>query len=245
MRLSVIVPTLNEAAALPSALEALRERAVLGAPYEVIVADSGSEDGTAALAARLGARVVAARAGPSGDAPPRGRGATLNAGARVAGGEVLLFLDADTLLPEGWDREIAAALARPGAVGGAFELAFDGPELRLRLVELVDRVRYRISRYYYGDQAVFARAEAFRRAGGFPEQPLLESADLCKRLKRTGRLVLVHRAVLTSPRRFREGGILRVFAHDIRLWLLHRLGCSLERHGERYWEENRRRGRRE
>ncbi len=235
----MIVPALNEAAALPAALRALHEGAVLGAPYEVIVADAGSEDGTGALASRLGARVIAAQAG---HAPPRGRGATANAGARAAGGEVLLFLDADTLVPEGWDREIATALERPEVVGGAFELAFEGPELRLRLVEVVDRIRYRISRYYYGDQAVFVRAGAFRLVGGFPEQPLLESADLCKRLKRVGRLVLVRAPVLTSARRFRDGGILRVFAHDVRLWLLHRLGFPLARHGERYWDENRRRG---
>jgi rSAM/selenodomain-associated transferase 2 len=240
VRLSVIVPTLNEEATLVAAVEAVRERAVLGPPHEVIVADSGSADGTRAVAARLGVRWVEAHADRA--APP-GRAASLNAGARAATGDVLLFLDADTLLPEGWDREIASALDRPEAVGGAFELAFDGTELRLRLVELVDRIRYRISRYYYGDQAVFARADAFRRVGGFPEQPLLESADLCKKLKRVGRLVLVRRRVLTSPRRFRDGGILRVFAHDIRLWLLHRLGRPLERHGERYWEENRRRGR--
>ena len=235
----MILPTLNEEATLAATVGALRARAALGPPHEVIVADSGSTDGTRAVAAGLGARWPLI---PRDPGPPRGRAAALNAGARIATGEVLLFLDADTLLPEGWDREAAAALGRPTVVGGAFELAFDGPELRLRLVELVDRIRYRISRYYYGDQAVFARAEAFRRVGGFPEQPLLESADLCKRLKRVGRLVLVRRRVLTSPRRFRDGGILRVFAHDIWLWLLHRLGRPLERHGERYWEENRRRG---
>lgn len=240
MRISVVLPTLNEEATLAATLGALRERAALGPPHEVIVADSGSADGTRELAAALGTRWVEI---PTAPAPPRGRAAALNAGARVATGEVLLFLDADTLVPAAWDREIVSALAPPGVVGGAFELAFDGPELRLRLVEIVDRIRYRISGYYYGDQAVFARADAFRRVGGFPEQPLLESADLCKRLQRIGRLVLVRRRVLTSPRRFREGGILRVFAHDIWLWLLHRLGLPLRRQGERYWEENRRRGR--
>ncbi len=239
MRLSVIVPTLNEAAALPVAVRALRERAVLGPPHEVIVADAGSVDRTGELARELGARLVDAR---DGGARARGRAATANAGALAATGDVLLFLDADTLLPTAWDREIAAALAPPGVVGGAFELAFEGPELRLRLVEVVDRIRYRISRYYYGDQALFVRAAAFRQVGGFPDQPLLESADLCKRLKRIGRLVLARAPVLTSPRRFRDGGILRVFFHDVRLWLLHRLGFPLARHGERYWDENRRRG---
>lgn len=232
VRLSIVIPTLNEAAWLPAAVEAARTGAAGEAP-EILVADCGSTDGTPALAAALGVEVVTVAASIPG------RAAAANAGAARADGDVLLFLDADTLLPQAYDREIATALASPGAVGGAFELAFAGREIGLRLVELVDRIRYRISRQYYGDQAVFVRAEAFRQVSGFPEQALLESADLCTALQGIGRLVLVRRRVLTSPRRFLAGGIYRVFAKDVWLFFLHRLGRPLAGRGEAYWAENR------
>lgn len=238
MKLSVVIPTLNEARYLRGAVEALRGNARLGAPHQVVVADCGSDDGTAELAAELGTEVI-------GGLHLDCRAAAVNAGAARATGDVLLFLDADSRPPPAYDAAIRRALERPRVVGGAFEIRFDGRGLSLRVVELVDRVRYRIRRSYYGDQGVFVRADAFRRAGGFPPLPILESAELCRRLRRLGRLTLLRPPIVTSARRFVEGGVWRVFLHDVRIWFLHAVGLSTGHYGPAYWEENRRRGRRE
>jgi glycosyltransferase involved in cell wall biosynthesis len=235
MRLSIVIPTLNEARYLAAAVEQARTRAALGPPHEIIVADCGSTDGTADLAARLGTRLAGGRT-------PGSRAAACNCGAAAATGDVLLFLDADTLVPRGYDRAIRQALRAPRVVGGAFEFALDGPEPGLRLVEFINRVRYRLWPLYYGDQGVFARAVAFRAVGGYPERLLLEASDLCRRLGRAGRLVLVRKPMTTSARRFVEGGIGRVLAHDARIWLLDLIGLPTEHFGPAYQEDNRRRG---
>jgi rSAM/selenodomain-associated transferase 2 len=235
VQLSVIIPTLNEAAYLGSAIAAVRARAAQGAP-EVIVADCGSADGTVELAARLGVAVI----GPG--LALDSRAAAANAGATRARGDVLLFVDADSVVPAGYDRAIRHALRDPQVVGGAFEFALDGPELRLRLVEVINRVRYRIWPRYYGDQGLFVRAAAFRRAGGYPRRRILEASDLARALARHGRLVLSHRPMKTSARRFREGGILHVLAHDVRIWWRDLLGLPTEHFGPAYQENNVRRG---
>jgi rSAM/selenodomain-associated transferase 2 len=235
MRLSIIIPTLNEARHLAATVAAARCRAVLG-PHEIIVADCGSADGTADVALRLGTHLV--RAPPA----PSSRAAALNRGAADATGDVLLSLDADTLVPRGYDRAIRQALRDPLAVGGAFEFALDGPQLGLRLVELINRIRYRIWPLYYGDQGIFVRAAVFRRVGGYPEQRLLEASDFCKRIRRQGKLVLLRKYMKTSPRRFVEGGIYRVLAQDVRIWWLDLIGRPTEHYGLAYQENNRRRG---
>lgn len=243
--LTVVIPTWNEAESLPVTLATLARRTAGRLP-EVIVADSGSTDGTREIARSLGPRLFPTFRLVTADGA-RGRSTPANAGAAVATGAVLLFLDADTLLPPAYDRLVADALERPGrrpTVAGAFELALDGPELRLRLVELVDRIRYRISSFHYGDQGVFCRAEAFRAVGGFPETGLFESAELCRRLKRLGRVALVRDCAVTSARRFREGGILSVFLHDVWLWAHHFLRLPLARGAERYWSQDQGRGER-
>ncbi len=237
MKLSVIIPTLNEARYLTAAVGLVRSRAVLGELHEIIVADCGSADGSAELAAQLGACVV--KESPRLDS----RAAALNAGAARATGDVLLFLDADTQAPTGYDRAIERALRDPYVVGGAFEFALDGPEFGLRIVELLNRVRYRIWPYFYGDQGIFVRAEIFQRLGGYPCRRIMEASDLCRKLDRKGRLVLIHRPMKTSPRRFVEGGVYRVLAHDVRIWLLDLMRLSTEGYGPSYQQDNRQRGR--
>jgi glycosyltransferase involved in cell wall biosynthesis len=209
----------------------------LGAPQEIIVADCGSADGSAELAARLGVSVV--------KESPRleSRAAALNAGAARATGNVLLFLDADTQAPRGYDRAIERALRDPHVVGGAFEFALDGAEVGLRIVELINRIRYRIWPYFYGDQGIFVRAEVFHRLGGYPCRRIMEASDLCRILNRKGRLVLIHKPVKTSARRFVDGGMYRVLAHDVRIWLLDLMRLSTEGYGSAYQQDNRRRGR--
>jgi glycosyltransferase involved in cell wall biosynthesis len=236
MKLSIIIPTLNEGRYLAAAVAGARRRAVAGAPHEIIVSDCGSVDGTAELAARLGVRGVQA------EPRPDSRAAALNAGAARATGDVFLFLDADSTVPPGYDRAIGRALRDPGVVGGAFEFALHPWGLGIRLVEVINRIRYRIWPLYYGDQGIFVRAAVFRRVGGYPPRRILEASDFCRALWREGRLVLLRQRMTTSSRRFLEGGVIRVLAHDVRLWWLDLRGHPTEPFAAAYQENNRRRG---
>jgi glycosyltransferase involved in cell wall biosynthesis len=235
MRLSVLIPTLNEAHFLSTAVWMVRHHAVLGPPHEIIVADCDSVDSTADLALRLETRLV------QGQPALSSRAAALNRAAAAATGDVLLSLDADTLVPRGYDRAIRQALRDPRIVGGAFEFALDGPEAGLRVVELINRVRYRLWPLYYGDQGLFVRAAAFRRAGGYPQRRLLEASDFCRQLG-PERLVLVRKYLKTSARRFVKGGIFRVLAQDARIWLLDLFRRPTEQFGPAYQQDNTERG---
>jgi len=167
---------------------------------EVIVTDGGSSDRTPALAAAAGARVFSA---------PAGRGSQQNAGARAAQGRVLLFLHADTRLPEGFAAQIRAALALPGIVAGAFRFAIAAKGYRFRLLE--QGVNWRAARLGlpYGDQALFLSAARFKSLGGFQEIALLEDLELVLRLRKVGRLALLKTPALTSARRWQRLGLLR------------------------------------
>jgi hypothetical protein len=194
-RLSVVVATLNEAANIERTLGCVRR----AAGVEVVVADGGSEDGTADLARARGALVMDAR---------RGRALQMNAGAAAAGGETLLFLHGDTCLPWGFERCVEWALGRPGAVAGAFAAALDGDHPGLRAVEWLISFRSRHMRMPYGDQALFLRRAALEEAGGFPEMRLMADYEFVRRLRRRGRIVLVRAAVLTDARRWMSRGVL-------------------------------------
>jgi glycosyltransferase involved in cell wall biosynthesis len=236
VKLSIIIPTLNEAGYLTTAVNSVRSRAVAGAPHEIIVADCGSADSSADLADRLGVRVV------TEDPPLDSRAAALNAGAARATGDVLLFLDADSIVPRGYDLAIEKALRDPYSVGGAFEFALDGPEFGLRIVEVINRIRYRIWPYYFGDQGIFVRADVYHRIGGFPRRRIMEASDFCRKLNGKGRLVLIHKPMKTSARRFVLGGVYHVLAHDIRIWLVDLMWLSTEGYGPEYQQDNQRRG---
>jgi rSAM/selenodomain-associated transferase 2 len=237
MKLSVIIPTLNESEYLRATVLSAREKSVLGKRHEIIVVDSGSTDGTIAIAQELGVSLISFK--------PKmlSRAHALNKGASYATGDVFLFLDADTIPPMGYDKAIQTALEAPDIVGGAFEFALDGGAFGLRIVELVNRIRYRISGLYYGDQGIFVRAGIFRMLGGYPPRRILESSHFCKAMKREGKLALIGDTMKTSPRRFLKGGIYRVLANDIKLWWLDLLGVNLEEHADNYWQENIHRGR--
>ncbi len=166
--------------------------------FEVIVADGGSSDGTAGEAAGAGASLVASK---------KGRGVQMDAAAARAGGDVLLFLHADTLLPHGWKEAVERVLSAPGAVGGAFTLSVDAPGLRFRLLEWLVSVRSSALGLIYGDQAIFARKEAFFRSGGFGKLPLMEDIDCVRRLRAQGTMALASVSVLTSARRWAVRGI--------------------------------------
>ncbi|MBD1917019.1 MULTISPECIES: TIGR04283 family arsenosugar biosynthesis glycosyltransferase [Cyanophyceae] len=194
--ISVVIPALNEARQLPAVLDTIHAANLV----EVIVVDGGSADGTAEVAEAQGARVVKS-------AP--GRSYQLNCGAAAATGSLLLFLHADTRLPEGFDRTIRQTLAQPGVVAGAFRLTIDGPGRGLRWVERGVNLRSRLLQMPYGDQAIFLKAEAFHNLGGFPELPMMEDFELMRRLRKVGKVALAPSAVVTSDRRWRTLGILR------------------------------------
>jgi rSAM/selenodomain-associated transferase 2 len=215
--ISVVIPTLDEAGTVAAAITAARR--ALG-ECEVIVVDAGSDDGTAAAAEAAGA-TVATEPGP--------RAAAMNRGAALASGDVLLFLHADTALPEGAGEAIAAALAVGCA--GAFRIRFEPRRPRTeRLVNL----RSRLLGVVYGDQALFVARAAFERAGGFRPVPIMEDRDLAARLRRAGGLTLVPLAVTTSARRHRGAGGVRTMGRNWLIQLLYALRVPPERLARRY-----------
>ncbi len=206
MKLSVIIPTLNEAVRIGARLD---ELAATPRVDEVVVVDGGSADDTVRIASRrAGIRVVTA---------PRGRASQQNAGAAAAGGDVLLFLHADVSLPGDATRHVASALEDPSVVAGAFRtwtVPDAGPSRLAPLLHLAD-LRSRYSGLPYGDQAIFVRAEAFHAAGGFPDQPLMEDLELSRRLHRLGRIRIVPASVRVSGRRFLERPVFYFLAANL------------------------------
>ena len=215
MKLAVVIPALDEAANLARLLPDL-ERACPGA--EVLVVDGGSRDGTAdVVAARAGARLV-----PSA----RGRARQMNAGARAAAGDVLLFLHADTWLPDGAAAAIEAALADPMVVGGRFDVRFDSRRRVMSVVAWFMNTRSRATSICTGDQAIFARRAAFEAVGGYPDIPLMEDIELSRRLKARGRLAALRARVTTSARKWEREGPLRTIGLMWTLRLLHFAGVA-------------------
>jgi rSAM/selenodomain-associated transferase 2 len=220
-RLTIVLPVLNEAAIIVGALTALAPLRRRGA--EVIVVDGGSHDGTPALAAPLADRVVAA---------PRGRGAPLNAGAALASGDALLFLHADTALPDDADRLIAAALMR--RAWGRFDLRIAGRHPLLAVVARMINWRTRLTGIASGDQAIFVRREAFNAIGGCPDLPLMEDIAISRRLKRLCRPFCIATPVVTSGRRWEQHGVIRTILLMWRLRLAFYLGVAPARLARRY-----------
>lgn len=203
--LSIVLPVLNEAAGIVAALQALAPLRAGG--VEVIVVDGGSTDRSAELAAALADQVLEA---------PRGRASQMNAGATVARGGVLLFLHADTLLPEGAERFVAQAVAG-GRHWGRFDLQIEGKSVWLPLVAAMMNLRSRLTGIATGDQAMFITREAFTAVGGFADIPLMEDIELSRRLLRTSRPVCLTARVTTSGRRWETQGVWRTI---LRMWWL-------------------------
>lgn len=203
-RLTIIVPVLNEAALIVDALQALAPLRARGA--EVIVVDGGSSDGTPGLAQRLAERVITA---------PRGRGAPMNAAAALGVGDALLFLHADTALPENADRLIAEALAI--RAWGRFDLRIAGRHPLLAVVARMINWRSRLTGIATGDQAIFVTREAFLSVGGFPDLPLMEDIAISRRLKALCRPLCIGVPVVTSGRRWDHYGVLRTI---VLMWWL-------------------------
>jgi rSAM/selenodomain-associated transferase 2 len=211
--ISVVIPALDEEELVGGAVRCVRDEA-----GEVIVADGGSLDHTRERARDAGAIVLEG---------PRGRGAQLRTGAEAARGEWLLFLHADTRLDPGWSAAIAAL--PPRVVGGAFRFAVDSRRRAFRVIEAGTRLRCRLLRLPYGDQALFARRQAYQLMGGFRALPLMEDVDFVRRLRTLGRIALLPQRALTSARRWEARGLVRGTLTNLRLLTLYALGRSPER----------------
>jgi len=215
MKLSVIIPVLNEAASIRdclAALQGLRERG-----HEVVVVDGGSVDESVALARDLSDRCLVS------DRP--GRAMQMNRGAREAAGDVFLFLHADTRLPENVD-----TLLREQSVDaqcwGRFDVVLSGRRPLLRLVAAAMNLRSRLTGIATGDQAMFVGRALFERAGGFPDIPLMEDITLSASLKRRRPPLCLRKTVITSSRRWEEQGILHTIIKMWRLRLMYFLGAA-------------------
>ena len=204
MDISIIIPTLNEAATIGETLRRLRS----SGSCEVIVVDGGSDDGTPELARPQADLVLSAG---------RGRATQMNVGARAASGQVLLFLHADTVLPPGFQALLKDALRNPQVVGGRFDVRLDAEGWLFRLVETFMNLRSRLSRIATGDQAIFVRSRTFLELGGYREAELMEDLELSYRLKRQGELACLRERVVTSARRWQRDGIARTI---VLMWLL-------------------------
>lgn len=214
-RLSIIIPTLNEAEHLPVTLSSI------GPPHEgleVIVVDGGSSDATLTIAQAHGCKVFSVGSG---------RWRQFNAGAAASSGEQLLLLHADTVLPAGYQSEVARVLAT-GAVCGAFPLRIDAQGLGLRVIEAGVAVRCKLSRMPYGDQALFLRSIDFFNLGGFKPMAIMEDYELVDRLRRQGRVTLADLPVLTSARRWKKKGVLRTTLINQLCVAAYKLGFSDE-----------------
>ena len=201
MKLSVVIPALDEADQIAGAVASAAVEGI-----EVLVVDGGSRDGTPERAAAAGATVLHTTPG---------RARQLGVGAQGARGDAVLFLHADSRLPEGWDGAVRDALADPEASGGAFGFRFDVYHPALRVIQWGVALRMMLFRLPYGDQAIFARRSALEAMGGVPQAPLMEDLDLVRELKRRGRFVMLSQQVTTSARRYLEEGAWRVSARNL------------------------------
>jgi len=215
--IGVVIPTLNEAEALPLLLYDLRSLEGVG-PIHIVVADGGSTDETVPRALAGGADVVPA---------PRGRGRQLNAGALAVRGEWLLFLHADVRLGPEARRALVTAVQPPSALEAAvFRFAIELPPLWKHFIELGQRARESLWGLPYGDQGLLVRRELFEAVGGYPDIPLMEDVAIIRRLRRRTAIRRLPAALPTSGRRYLRDGVLRTWLQHTALITLYSAGVS-------------------
>ena len=215
-KISIIIPALNEAATIVRTLSHLERVDNL----EVIVVDGGSIDETAALAESRGAKLIHSNPG---------KAIQMNTGAAAAAGDILVFLHADTLLPESFSDQIVLALNQKGVAAGAFRLSIDSTAASIRFIECMANLRSRLLQLPYGDQALFMKKSLFGEIGGFPELLIMEDFILVRRLKCKGKIIIVPKAVTTSPRRWLHLGILKTWLINQLIIMAYYLGFPPER----------------
>jgi rSAM/selenodomain-associated transferase 2 len=212
-RISVIVPTLNEQEHICATLSHIH----LAAGDELIVVDGGSTDATVTLARQFTPLVLCTLTG---------RARQMNGAARLARGDILLFLHADTLLPWHGLDAVRTVMQCAHIVGGAFRLALTPSTPALRVITWGTNLRTRLARLPYGDQALFVRREIFEMLGGYADVPFLEDVKLVQALRRRGQLAFLPQTVHTSARRWRQEGVLYTTVRNNVLMLLYFCGVA-------------------
>lgn len=216
LSISVIIPALNEESVIGACLAQFQD---IPDPLEIIVADGGSDDRTCIVAGEYPrVRVVRSAA--------RGRAVQMNAGAAAAAGDILLFLHADTLLPEDWRRRVIDSVSRPEVSGGRFRFDISDPAPVYRWIARGTNFRSRVLGITYGDQAIYTRRDVFLKVGGYPAIPIFEDSEFAGKLKREGLFDWIDAPISTSSRRWRRRGPVRTLLLTWMLRLLYTLGVS-------------------
>lgn len=211
-RIAVVIPTLNESAYIERCLSSIESQE---SPFEIIVCDGRSTDGTPDLV-RGRAKLLQTRPG---------RARQLNEGTRASNSPIVVFLHADTTLPDGGLALIRETLRDPQTVGGCFRLLFDERNLLLAFYSW-GTTMLKWDRLVFGDRAIFARRSTFDSVGGFPEQPLFEDMEFFCAINNLGKLKYLRAGVITASRRFAKSGYFRQQAKNLALWILYQLGVS-------------------
>ncbi len=227
VKISIVIPAINEARSIATVLSQISDLPNV----EVIVVDGGSEDDTISIAQGLGITVISS---------PPGRARQMNAGAKAATGEILLFLHADTILPFGFEKMVRSTLQppfqgdSPAPVAGAFTLKIDDPLPSLRAIESLVAWRSQWRQMPYGDQAIFLTAATFWELGGFKQMPIMEDFELMRRLQRQGRIEILPAPVVTSARRWLKRGVWQTTFINQAIVIAYLLGVSPDRLADWY-----------
>ena len=212
-QISIIIPVLNEADNIESVINQIQKTENI----EIIIVDGGSQDHTVEIAQSLGVKVIVTQ---------RGRALQMNAGAKIATGEILLFLHGDTQLPTEFEKDVRKIWINDNIIAGAFQLKIDNSQWSLRLIEKTVFWRSKYLQMPYGDQAIFVKTSTFWEVGGFPEQPIMEDFEFIRRLNRLGKIEILSSSVITSGRRWQKLGVFKTTLINQLVVVVYYLGIS-------------------
>jgi rSAM/selenodomain-associated transferase 2 len=214
IEISIIIPVLNEETFILKTLKNLRKNEAI----EVIVVDGGSKDNTVQLVQNMGIKII--------KLTQASRSLQMNQGALLATGNILLFLHADTILPQGYDELILNGFSNSKIVGGAFQLKIDLSLFSLRLIEILVNWRSQIFSIPYGDQGIFVKTSVFLEIGGFTNFPIMEDFEFMQKLNKRGKIIIVSAKVVTSGRRWQKLGVVKTTLINQLIILGYYLGIS-------------------
>lgn len=223
MKISVVIPALNEESHLEKTLQSITKQE---GDYEFFVVDGGSSDNTVTIAKRY-TTVINSLCG---------RAIQMNTGAKACSGDILLFLHADTILPDCAFREIRKRMKDVSVAGGSFYIAFDADTFILKGVSFVTRFNFRL--FHFGDQGIFVRRTVFQTLQGYKEMPIMEDYDFYKRLGKQGKVILIRMPVISSARRFVRKGVIRQLLMNKLVVLAYWAGVDIQTI-KRFYEDTR------